>query len=189
MNSPLIRNSKILRRDSTALLIIDIQEKILSAMRSPEMVVNNTLKLIKGFKVLNLPIFYTEQYPKGLGPTSAQLLEELHGLSSIQKLTFSCFGADNLFARLIDNKISQVVVTGIESHVCVQQTVLDLLANNFQVNVPADAISSRRELDYNISLMRLAKHNAEITTTESVLFELLNVCGTDEFKEISKIIK
>lgn len=189
MNSPLIRNNKILRRDTTALLIIDIQEKILSAMNNAEMVVDNTLKLIKGFKILNIPIFYTEQYPKGLGPTASVLLEELHGLSSIQKLTFSCFGADNLFARLIDNKISQVVVAGIESHVCVQQTALDLIANGFQVNVPADAVSSRRALDYDISLRRLARHKAEITTTESVLFELLNICGTDEFKAISKIVK
>lgn len=189
MNRSLIRNSKILRKDSTALLIIDIQEKILSAMHNADMVVNSTLKLIKGFKILNLPIFYTEQYPKGLGPTSAVLLEELHGLSSIQKLTFSCFGADNLFSRLIDNKISQVVVAGIESHVCVQQTALDLIANGFQVNIPADAVTSRRELDYDISLRRLARHKAEITTSESVLFELLNVCGTDEFKEISRIIK
>lgn len=189
MNNPLIRNNKILRRDSTALLIIDIQDKILSVMHNSEMVIENTLKLIRGFKILNLPIFYTEQYPKGLGPTAPALLEELHGLSGIQKLTFSCFGADKLFDRLIDNKISQVVVAGIETHVCVQQTVLDLLANSFQVNVPADAVSSRRELDYTISLQRLQKHSAEVTTTESILFELLNVCGTDEFKRISKIIK
>lgn len=189
MHNPLVRNSKILRRESTALLIIDIQERILTAMHNPDMVIENTLKLIKGFKVLNLPIFYTEQYPKGLGSTASKLLDELHGLNSIQKMSFSCFGADSLFERLIANKISQVVAVGIESHVCVQQTVLDLLANNFQVNVPADAVSSRREFDYNISLKRLIKNKAEVTTTESVLFELLGVCGTEEFKEISRIVK
>ncbi len=189
MHNPLIRSGKILRRESTALLIVDIQEKILAAMKNPDSVIENTLKLIKGFKILNVPIFYTEQYPKGLGPTAVKLSQELQGLRSIPKMSFSCFGADNLFERLIDNKIAQVVVVGIEAHVCVQQTVLDLLASKFQVDVPADAVSSRNTLDYETALRRMQRHNAEITTTESVLFELLNICGTEEFKEISNIIK
>jgi nicotinamidase-related amidase len=104
-------------------------------------------------------------------------------------MTFSCAGAGNLFPRLKDNNALQVVVAGIESHVCVQQTVLDLLANEFQVNVAADAISSRNELDYKTAIDRMRHHGAEITTTEAILFELLNVCGTDEFKQISKIVK
>jgi nicotinamidase-related amidase len=183
------RNEKILLRDCTALLIIDIQEKILAVMHNHKIITDNTLKAIKSFKELNIPIFYTEQYPKGLGPTAAVLLKELEGLSSIQKMSFSCFGADDLFKRLKDNNVSQVVIAGIETHVCVQQTVLDLLANEFQVNVLADATSSRKEIDYNTALDRMRIHGAEITTTESVLFELLDVCGTDEFKKISKIIK
>ena len=189
MNVSLKRNDKILLRDKTALLIIDIQEKILPVMNNATQVVNNTLKLIKGFKVLNIPIFYTEQYPKGLGSTTEALSNELEGLSPIQKMSFSCYGAGNFFTRLLDNNVSQVVVTGIESHVCVQQTVLDLVANNFQVNVAADAVSSRNELDYKISLDRMRIHGAEITTSEAILFELLVDCGTDEFKEISRIIK
>lgn len=189
MNVSLQRNGKILLRDKAALLIIDIQEKILPVMHNPSHVINNTLKLIKGFKVLNIPIFYTEQYPKGLGSTSDALLTELEGLSPIQKMSFSCYGAGNFFTRLIDNNVSQVVVAGIESHVCVQQTVLDLIANNFQVNVAADAVSSRSDLDYKISLDRMRVHGAEITTSEAILFEFLVDCGTDEFSEISKIIK
>jgi nicotinamidase-related amidase len=104
-------------------------------------------------------------------------------------MSFSCYGAGNFFTRLIDNNVSQVVVAGIESHVCVQQTVLDLVANNFQVNVAADAVSSRNDLDYKISLERMRIHGTEITTSEAILFELLVNCGTDEFREISKIIK
>src|ERR1035437_9240003 len=142
MNITLQRNNKILLRDKAALLIIDIQEKILPVMNNPSQVINNTLKLIKGFKVLNIPIFYTEQYPKGLGSTTEALL-----------------------------------------------TVLDLAANNFQVNVAADAVSSRNDLDYKISLDRMRVHGAEVTTSEAILFELLVDCGTDEFSEISKIIK
>jgi nicotinamidase-related amidase len=189
MNVTLQRNNKILLRDQTALLLIDIQEKILAVMNNADKVIDNSLKLIKGFKVLNIPIFYTEQYPKGLGTTSEILLSELQGLSPIQKMSFSCYGAGNFFTRLTDNNVTQVVVAGIESHVCVQQTVLDLVANNFQVNVAADAVSSRNDLDNKISLERMKVHGAEITTSEAILFELLVNCGTDEFKEISKIIK
>jgi len=183
------RNPKILSAESTALLLIDIQEKVLAVMQNPDIVISNTIKLIKGFKILRLPIFFTEQYPKGLGSTTAEIAEELEGLTPIQKMSFSCFGANDLFKRLSDNNISQVVIAGIESHVCVQQTVLDLLSNNFQVNVPADAVSSRKMIDYKTALSRMQYNGAEITTTEAVLFELLNVCGTDEFKQISKLVK
>jgi len=189
MANTIKKNEKILRRDSTALLLIDLQEKILSVMQNQEGIIDKSLKLIKGFKVLNVPIFYTEQYPKGLGTTSPILLKELEGLSPIQKMTFSCFGVENFFNRLTDNNVMQVVIAGVESHVCVQQTVLDLLANNFQVNVVADATSSRDDTDYKFALERMRNHGAEITTAESVLFELMNVSGTDEFKKISEIIK
>ncbi len=189
METTIKYNPKNLKRDTSALLLIDIQERILSVMSKPEQVINNSLKLIKGFKILNIPIFYTEQYPRGLGITSAPLLKELEGLSAIQKMTFSCAGAGNLFPRLKDNNALQIIVAGIEAHVCVQQTTLDLLANGFQVNVAADAVSSRNEFDCKIALDRMQYHGAEITTTESILFELLNICGTEEFRLISKIIK
>jgi nicotinamidase-related amidase len=189
MAAILKRNEKILQREKSALLVIDIQEKILGVMHNPDQVVKNALKLIKGFKTLNIPIFYTEQYPKGLGPTTTPLLEELQGLSPVQKMSFSCYGAGNFFTRLQDNNVAQVVVCGIEAHVCVQQTVLDLLANNFQVDVAADAISSRKELDYRIALDRMKSHGAEITTSESILFEFLVDSESEEFKEVSKIIK
>jgi nicotinamidase-related amidase len=89
----------------------------------------------------------------------------------------------------MDKNLTQIVITGIEAHVCVQQTVLDLLENNFQVNVAADAVSSRKESDYKFALERMRTHGVEITTSEAVLFELLNVCGTEVFKQISKIVK
>lgn len=189
METIIERNKKILTRGKTALLLIDIQENILAVMNEPEKVIKNSLNLIKGFKALNIPIFYTEQYPKGLGTTAPSLLKELEGLSVIQKMSFSCSGVPNFFTRLIDNNVSQVVIAGIESHVCVQQTALDLLASGFQVDVAADATSSRKEIDYKLALKRMSTHGVEITTSEAILFELLAVAGTDEFKEISKIIK
>ena len=181
--------NEVLNPTSTILLIIDIQERILPVIHNHQNVVENTLKLIKGFKVINLPIFYTEQYPKGLGPTMPELKIQLSVAEYFEKMSFSCFGASNLFSKFRENKKSQIVIAGVETHVCVQQTVLDLLENNFQVNVAADAVSSRRENDYRIALDRMRSHGAEITTHESILFELLNVCGTDTFKQVSKIVK
>ena len=183
------RFGKLLKPGTTALLVIDIQERILPVINNYQRVVDNTLKLIKGFKVLGLPIFYTEQYPKGLGHTVQSIADELSDIKPIDKMTFSCSGEGNLLNELRTKNLLQVVVCGIEAHVCVQQTVLDLVENGFQVNLAADAVSSRKELDYNISLDRMKSHNAEITTTESILFELLNVCGTPEFKQVSKIVK
>jgi len=183
------RHPIVLKKETTALLVIDMQERILPVIRNSETVVENTLKLIKGFKAMNLPIYFTEQYPKGLGPTSQKILDELEGYTAYQKMSFSCSGAENLFEELPKNKLSQIVITGIESHVCVQQTVLDLIENNYQVNLAADAVSSRKEIDYLIALDRMRTLGAQVTTTESILFELLEVCGTPEFKEVSKIVK
>ncbi len=182
-------NSIILQREKTALLIIDVQEKIIGVMRKPERLVSNLLKLVQGIKIMNIPILFTEQYPKGLGPTIPELKEKLEKSDAVQKMSFSCFGAEDLFSELRKKDIEQIIVCGIESHVCVQQTVLDLLANGFQVDVAADAVSSRKKFDYEIALQRMRSHGAEITTTESILFELLKVCGTDEFRAVSKLVK
>jgi len=189
MSTEVKRFSKLLKVENTCLLIIDIQKRILPVIKNYELVVENTLKLIKGFKNMGLLIYYTEQYPKGLGPTEEQIINELKGIKPIKKMTFSCSGAGELFNILKSKNHSQIVVCGIESHVCVQQTVLDLIENKFQVNIAADAISSRKEADYDIALNHMRNHGAEVTTTESILFELLNVCGTDVFKRVSKIVK
>lgn len=183
------RHPQLLIKEKTALLVIDIQAKILPVINNWEKVVDNTLKLVNGFKVMNIPVFYTEQYPKGLGATETKIKEALGDSPYFEKMTFSCYGAGSLFDELKKKNINQVVVCGVESHVCVQQTVLDLLANGFQVNVAADAVSSRREFDYKIALDRMNSNGAEVTVTESILFELLNICGTEEFKAVSKLVK
>lgn len=182
-------NPLILDKSKTALLIIDIQEKILSVMQNPESIVSNTIKLIKGFRILGSPILVTEQYPKGLGPTQKDIANELGDIRIFQKMSFSGICAENLFPELRGKNIKQVVIAGIEAHVCVQQTALDLIANNFQVNLAVDAVSSRKKIDYESAIGRMRKHSIEITTTESVLFEMLRESGTNEFKQISKIIK
>lgn len=182
-------HSKILNKDKSALLVIDIQERILPVIFEYERVIKNSIKLIKGFKTLGLPVYFTEQYPKGLGPTSVQVKEALEDAKAIEKMSFSCSGAPGLFDELQSTKIEQIVLCGVESHVCVMQTALDLIATGFQVHVAADAVSSRREFDFNIALNRMRSNGAEVSLTESVLFELLEVCGTDQFKAVSKLVK
>lgn len=184
-----MRNPKIFHSENSALLVIDIQEKILPVIYQSERVLENTIKLIKGFKTLNTPVYYTEQYPKGLGRTDKRIKEALGENEPIEKMSFSCRCAGNLFMELRDNGIDQIALCGIESHVCVMQTALDLIANGFQVHVAADAISSRREFDYRTAIDRMRANEIEITLTESILFEMLNVCGTEQFKTISKLVK
>jgi nicotinamidase-related amidase len=183
------KHERVLRREKSALLVIDIQERILPVIFEFERVVQNSIKLIKGFKTLGLPVYFTEQYPKGLGPTSSALKEALEDSKAVEKMSFSCSGAPGLFEELKQKKIDQIVLCGVESHVCVMQTALDLIANDFQVHIASDAVSSRRQFDYNLALQRMNSNGAEITLTESILFELLEICGTDQFKAISKLVK
>ncbi len=185
----MIRHPQILKRQTAALLIIDVQQKINAVMLHREQVVNSIVKLIKGCRILNLPIFITEQYPQGLGATEPDVLQALQGTPPLQKMTFSSCGAEPLLADFKSKGIEQVVVTGIECHVCVQQTALDLLAHGFQVHLPKDAVSSRKALDYETAIERMARAGVVITTVEAVLFELLERAGTSEFKEVSKLIK
>jgi len=183
------RHPQILDRKHTALLIVDVQEKINAVMMHGKLVVDSILKLIKACQTLNVPIFITEQYPKGLGPTEPQILQALQGQSPLQKITFSCCGSQELLEQINSQKIKQVIVTGIESHVCVQQTALDLLAQEIQVHIPKDAVSSRKELDYQTAMERMSNAGVVLTSVEAALFELLQEAGTPEFKEVVKLIK
>ena len=183
------QHNTILQKETTGLLIIDIQERINAVMKYGETVVENTVKLIKGFKVLNLPVLITEQYRRGLGATESPILEKLGETEIIEKLTFSCCGAPQLMTQLQDKNVKQVVICGIETHVCVQQTALDLLANGFQVHLVRDAISSRKKIDHKTAIERMQNDGVIVTTAETVLFELLVESMTPEFKDIYKIVK
>lgn len=184
-----MRHTTILERRQTALLVIDIQDRVHAVMRYREEVENNAQKLIRGCQLLQVPIFLTEQYPKGLGHTISSIRYALQAALPIQKMAFSCCGSDELMQNLREKKIRQVVLTGIETHVCVLQTALDLLANDIQVHVARDAVSSRRELDHQTALQRLAQAGAIVTTVEMALFELMVRADSAEFKEVSKLIK
>lgn len=183
------RHPVLLDRKRAGLLVVDIQEKMLAVMAEPERVVENSVKLIKGFKILACPIFVTEQYPDGIGKTVDPIAKVLEDIEIPDKLSFSCCGIEGLTHSFRSKKIDQVVLCGIESHVCVWQTAMDLLHEEFSVVVARDAISSRKEIDCETTLRRMTAQGIHVATTEMVLFELLEKAGTDEFKKLSKLIK
>lgn len=183
------RNPELLDRNRATLLVVDIQEKILSVMTNPEEVVAESVKLIKGFQLLDCPIFITEQYPKGLGPTVKEVKDAIGETGIPEKMTFSCCGAPDLLTQIRQAKRDQIILCGIETHVCVWQTAMDLLINRFSVTVVRDAVSSRKESDYKTALTRMRMKGISVSSTEMVLFELLQSAEAEAFKDISKLIK
>jgi nicotinamidase-related amidase len=181
------QTSNLLRRTDAMLLVIDVQERINAVMvdqgHLPRLEV-----LVEACQALAVPVVASEQYPKGLGPT-VEGLAAILGETPEVKMTFSCERDSGLRETVAAANRSQVVVTGIETHVCVLQTVLDLLAAGYEVHVPHDAVNSRRPADKEWALSRMEASGAIITSTESALFELLERCDTDEFKIVAKLIK
>ena len=171
----------------TALLVVDVQQRLIGAIAGSERVVFNVRRLIDGAKVLGVPVVATEQYPKGLGPTVPELAERLGQIPS--KLTFSCGGCPEIFEDLLRRGYHKLLVCGIESHVCVQQTVLDLLAGGWRVYLAVDAVGSRFEVDYRTALRRMDSAGTVLTTTEAALFEWCDTAGTPEFKQISRLVR
>src|ERR1043166_4223379 len=172
-----------------ALIVIDIQERLLPGIFERERVVQNSVRLIKGADLLGIPIFATEQYRKGLGVTVPEVALAFGSVVPVEKLAFSACGATGLSAALKAKKIASVILCGIESHVCVCQTCLDLLDQDYGVFVVADAISSRTPENHRIGLERMRESGAVIVSTEMALFELLGKAGTDEFRQILPLVK
>lgn len=179
----------LLSKEKTILILVDIQEKLLKVMWRKEDLLSNVSKLIRSFKIMDIPILLTEQYPKGMGKTDRRISELLKETTPTEKLCFSCMGKDDFKKRLKSLGKEQVVLSGIEAHVCLVQTALDLLDQNYFVYVPYDGTSSRKESDYRNALDRMQKEGAVIGSVESAIFELLKEAGTSTFKEILKIIK
>ena len=171
----------------TALLVIDVQERLLPAIPDGSRVVWNVRRLVDAAKILGLPVLGTEQYPQGLGATVAELAERLGTLPA--KDTFSAGGCPGLFEDLRGRGIHKLLVCGIEAHVCVAQTTFDLLADGCQVFVAVDAVGSRFAIDRETALKRMDSAGAVLTTTEAAMFEWCERSGTPEFKRISLLAK
>lgn len=184
--SPLLMNP-----DDTALIVIDVQEKLLPLIDQHEALVNNLRQLLAAAKILKLPVACTEQYPKGLGPTVAPIADALGQLDQCriaEKIMFSCRECDSLFRELSAQGIHKLLLCGIESHVCVAQTALDMLASGFDVFLCVDAIGSRKPVDHRIAIRRLESAGCTLTTTEAAMFEWCVKAGSDSFKAISKLV-
>jgi nicotinamidase-related amidase len=181
-----------LQRTNTALVIIDVQEKLIPVIDGAEAVLRNIERLIRGAHVLGIPVIVTEQYVKGLGPTVDVIrtaLEETGGYRPIEKDCFSAHGCAVFSAQLAALERRQIVIAGVETHVCVYQTVMDLLGSGHEVTLAADAVSSRTPENRDIALRRMISEGAKLSSTEMALFELVGVSGTDEFRRISRLIK
>lgn len=181
-----------LDRNNTALIVIDVQEKLIPVIDDHQAVTQNIIRLIRGCGILSVPVVVTEQYVKGLGPTIPSIrtaLEETTGYEPIEKMCFSSYGCSEFVSRVEDLQREQFVVVGIEAHVCVYQTALDLIESGHDVTVIADAVSSRTASNRNIALQRLVAEGAALSSTEMALFELTVTSGTDEFRAISKLVR
>ena len=185
-----IKDKFWLDAEQAVLVVIDVQEKLAPAMDQDlygQLLLHANL-LIEGFKALDLPIIATEQYSKGLGHT----VDELNGATEqhcIEKMAFSCCGEESFVTALDQSGAKQVLIVGMESHVCVLQTVLDLLDRGYVVHLVSDAISSRFKSDYDNAISTAARAGAVITTTETALFQLVKVAGTAGFKAVSKLVR
>ncbi len=179
---------QILDKSTTALVVIDIQDKLVKAMDEDVLkkITENNLRLIKGANVMGLKTLFTQQYSKGLGDTVMTLKDHLSG-EHIEKTSFSCCGVTDFNESL--KGIRSVVLSGMETHVCVLQTALDLMNAGYAVHIAADAVCSRSKFNWQTGLRMMEGAGAVITCTETVLFQLVKGAGTPEFKEISNIIK
>jgi nicotinamidase-related amidase len=178
-------NAPVLDRAATALIVVDIQEAFRTAVLDFDRIAARSAILVQGAHALGVPVLVTEQYPKGLGATVPEVAEHLDGEQPIDKLCFSAVRADGFDL----GGARQAVVCGIEAHVCVNQTVADLLDAGTEVHVAVDAVSSRSEIDRDTGINKMERSGAVLTTVETALLELVGAAGSDEFKEIQRLIK
>jgi isochorismate hydrolase len=180
-----------IEREKAVLVIVDVQDVLMRKMNQAvgENVIRNIRILLAFAKEMAIPILITEQYPKGLGRTVTEIKMELGSILPIEKVSFSCCGVETFNHQLNQLGRKQVILTGIETHVCVLQTADDLIQKGYEVYGVADAVCSRRKLDWEIGLRWMEKRGAMISTTEIIAFQLLKEAGTEEFRGLSKLLK
>ena len=179
----------MLDEKNAVLIVIDIQGNLARTAADQELLFDSTRKLIQGATVFGLPVIVTEQIPEKLGTTIPEVAEFLEGINRIPKETFSCCANATFMEVFRKTGRSQVLLCGIESHICVYQTAMDLLSHGFEVHVVADAVSSRTARNREIGLSKMISAGAYLTSTETVLFELLKTADSANFKEIFRIVK
>ncbi|MFQ3573933.1 MAG: hydrolase [Thermodesulfovibrionales bacterium] len=179
----------IINKENSALMIIDIQERLANVMKHRDEVIKNTLHLIDLSKLYDIPIIVTEQYPKGLGKTVPEITQRLNNYTALEKITFDCCLDDEIKKTILSLNKTHLIITGMETHICVLQTTLSLLQMGYHCHLVCDAVCSRTKQNWKTGLSLMDKAGAVITSTEIVLFQILQRAGTEEFKTISKKIK
>lgn len=179
----------MLKIDDTALVIIDVQGKLAKVMHQSKEVISNIESLIKGAQLLEIPILWLEQYPKGLGPTTDEIKQHLTDSNPVAKMTFSACKNENFQEELKKLNRNSMLVAGIETHICVYQTVNELLKEGKNVEVVVDCVSSRTLANKEIGIEKMKSLGAAVTSVEMALFELMETAEHPKFREVSKIIK
>ena len=183
----------LLHLEETALLVVDVQERFRAAMDGFELMLSRCVCLVRAFRALQRPILVTEQYPKGLGSTVPELLEALGPCGSeeviFEKTSFSSYGCEGLPERLRATQARSVLVCGIETHVCVNQSAQDLLEAGYRVQIAVDAVESRHARDKDVALRKLEREGVQLTTSEMAAFELLRDARHPKFKEVQALFK
>ncbi|MBD3261087.1 MAG: isochorismatase family protein [Candidatus Altiarchaeales archaeon] len=179
----------ILKKDNTALLVVDVQQGFRKAIADFESMVSGAKKLVEGFNVLGLPVMVTEQYPRGLGETVSELKDVLGGVKPFEKTCFNCFDEQIFEEAMRGVEEKNLVIAGIEAHVCVLSTVLSAMKRGYTVHVAVDAVSSRGGLDKKTAVERMKQSGAYVTTSEAVLFQLLGDARDPDFKKIQGLVR
>jgi nicotinamidase-related amidase len=179
----------LLDKNNAALLIIDIQERLAAVMKQKDQVLRNVLHLVELAKMQNIPIVVTEQYPKGLGRTLPGIASALPARILVEKVSFNCCGEASFNEQVKRLGKKRLMVTGMETHICVLQTSIGLLAEGYDVHLVSDAVCSRTKENWRSGLEFIRDAGGVVTNTETALFQLLGVAGTPEFKAISQRIK
>jgi nicotinamidase-related amidase len=176
-------------RSNSLVLVVDIQERLFPHMLDSETLSKNCQKLLQGLTALAVPVYLSEQYVRGLGETIAPIKSLVASAKRGEKRSFSCCDDPDMFAEIAKFDRKQIILIGIETHVCILQSGLDFLAKGYDVMVIADCVSSRRESDKHVAIERLRQEGARISTYESILFELTRSSTAEEFKIISNLVK
>jgi len=179
----------MLKQETTGLILIDVQGKLAQIVNESEKLALNLEKLIRGCQILSIPIIWAEQNPKGLGATIPQLEKLLIHQKPIEKYSFNAFDSETFQKAVLDSGKTQWLICGIEAHICVYQTAMGLLLQNFEIEIVADCISSRTKEDIQIALQKLQNKGAGLTTIEMCLYELVKDSRREIFKEILTLIK
>lgn len=192
----MIPAASVLSREHALLVVVDIQERLAAAMERRQQVLDKTSLLIRAASIVGVPILVTRQYPKGLGdvePALAGVLEEVRAagkrVSVVDKVSFDCFGEQSFCDSIADSGKAQLLFAGMETHICITQTALAGLRENFDVHVAGDATCSREAESHELALQRLAHAGAVITSSESAAYELVGRAGTEEFKALLSAVK